>query len=722
MSTLLARYELGRLVARYLQAQNSRRCLLQLLPLSLEPQIVEPRLYLENRPEINHLPKQFIPAPADHPHSLVELKLREDPSSPGFGSGITMLDSSSTAGLAYEKQILQESPNSLCITTHLLDQKGRFRILHHLQHRKNEPGVTVWTEFVNHGQAPLTLEMLSSFCLNDITPFDSGNCTPHLHLHRFRSWWSLEGRPDSVSLENLHLERSWTTVGAYSERFGQLGSKPVSKWFPTAAVEDRTRGIVWAAQLAWAGSWQMELFRRGDRVSLTGGLADREFGHWSKKILPGEAFQTPPAYLTAVHGDREDACHALLAGQQTAMGQLPAAEEGLPVIFNEWCTTWGDPTHDKVLSIARRLQGLGVRYLVIDDGWAVRPPEATMQSNGDWIINTNRFPGGLRPTCSALRELGFIPGIWFEFEVVNPASRAWLEEAHLLQRDGITLQVGPRRFWNMNDPWVEDYLTQKVIHLLRDNDFGFLKIDYNDSIGLGCDHPDSLGEGLRLQVEGIYRFLGKLRQALPELVIENCSSGGHRLEPSMQALTSMGSFSDAHEAVIVPIIARNLQRLILPRQSLIWVVLHQADTAERIHYSLTAAFLGRVCLSGEIYDLSNAQLNLVREGLAFYQRAAQIIDLGRSHFYGSSEPSYVDPVGWQAVLRSHEKELLLVAHGFDLATPISPSIPLPSGQWEISQSFCTANNHLEFNNQSTEMKLHLAPGFQGAAWLLRRKD
>jgi alpha-galactosidase len=50
-------------------------------------------------------------------------------------------------------------------------------------------------------------------------------------------------------------------------------------------------------------------------------------------------------------------------------------------------------------------------------------------------------------------------------------------------------------------------------------------------------------------------------------VIENCASGGHRLEPSFMGLTSMASFSDAHETRDIPVIAANLHRLIQPRQS-----------------------------------------------------------------------------------------------------------------------------------------------------------
>ena len=169
----------------------------------------------------------------------------------------------------------------------------------------------------------------------------------------------------------------------------------------------------------------------------------------------------------------------------------------------------------------------------------------------------------------------------------------------------------------MHKPEVISYLNEKVINTLRDNGFGYLKVDYNDNIGIGCDGAESLGEGLRQNMEASQGFFKKLRQELPDLVIENCSSGGHRLEPSMQALTSMASFSDAHECQAIPVIAANVTRAILPAQSQIWAVLRKDDDDKRLHYSLANTFLGRMCLSGDIYDLSDAQWNIVDEAISF---------------------------------------------------------------------------------------------------------
>lgn len=88
-----------------------------------------------------------------------------------------------------------------------------------------------------------------------------------------------------------------------------------------------------------------------------------------------------------------------------------------------------------------------------------------------------------------------------------------------------------RRFWDMRQEEVISYLEDKVVGILKRYGFGYLKIDYNDNIGIGCEGAESLGEGLRQSVEVSRRFFERIRRKIPELVIENCSSGGHRLKP-----------------------------------------------------------------------------------------------------------------------------------------------------------------------------------------------
>jgi alpha-galactosidase len=257
---------------------------------------------------------------------------------------------------------------------------------------------------------------------------------------------------------------------------------------------------------------------------------------------------------------------------------------------------------------------------------------------------------------------------------------------HFLKRDGIPVSAGQRRFWDFRDPWVRDYLYKKVIRFLRETGFGYIKVDYNETIGIGVDGAESLGEGLRQHIVGVQEFFRTMRTELPDLVIEVCASGGHRLEPAMLALASMASFSDAHESQEIPIIAANLHRLILPRQSQIWAVLHASDSPQRLTYSLAAGFLGRLCLSGEIDELDEKQWALVQEAIRFYDQVAPIIKNGRSRLYQHIGSSWQHPQGAQAILRTStdNSQALLVIHTFAKPLPVKMTVDLPQGDWRIT--------------------------------------
>jgi alpha-galactosidase len=694
---------------------DSGRTELRLCPVALAQARVNRRAEILGLPESNGVFKPL----TELPDSMVQLKLVGDTSSHGFVEGLTMQDSESVENLkaCHDCSIADKS-----IVTGFEDARHQLSVEQHLEATAVEGTLRAWTTITNHGNRPVSLEFLTSFVLSGITPFAENDAPGRLKVHRFRSSWSHEGRLASDSIESLHLERSWIGYNLVSERFGQLGTMPVRKFFPFVAIEDTESGVLWGAQLAWAGSWQMEITRRGDSVSISGGLADYEFGHWEKALQPGETLTTPVAHLACVQGSLSDLTGKLVRLQESLLPEPPVVEKTLPVMFNDWCTHWGATSHDKIIKLAKRLLGTGIRYLVIDAGWCANPPENESLGICDWIVDTDKFPGGIVATSKELREMGFIPGIWFEFEVCTASSLAYQQEAHQLHRKGRPLQVGKRRFWNLNDPWVQEYLREKVIDFLNENELGYLKIDYNDTIGIGCDHPESLGEGLRQHVNGVYAAFKRIGESVTDLVIENCSSGGHRLEPSMMALTSMSSFSDAHESRNIPIIARQLHYLMPPRQSQVWAVLKPDDSVERTFYSLTATLLGRMCLSGPVDELSDAQMAAVKEAIDFYEQAAPIIKCGYSRFFGPGTESWNHPSGWQGLWRENDAgdQALLVIHTFDGLPDQDLTIELPeSGCRKITRMLVdgtTASPSVIGNS----LTLPTGASFRGYAFLMQR--
>ena len=608
---------------------------------------------------------------------LVQIRLRGDDFPFGFANGHTLRNSASMRRFRYEKQAFLRDEGSTSIVT-TLSAPGGLSVIHQLTHYAGEPGVQVKTTLVNGGDAPVTLEMLSSFSLSGITPYAGSDAPDSLVLHRLRSKWSNEGRLTSETIEDLQLEPSWTGHGAASEKYGQVGSLPVRRWFPFAAVEDRRNGVIWGVQLHAPASWQIEAYRRDDGLCLSGGLADYDFGHWAKAIEPGESFEAPAANLSVCAGGIDDVCARLTRMQKRPLSLLPRPER-LPVVFNEFCTTWGQPSRRRLEEMLPALRGRGIDYCVIDCGWYAQPGKSWELNMGDWQVNADQFPEGLGAAARAIREAGMRPGLWFEPEICGRESDAFTEqEAHLLKRFGVPVTSGIRRFWDMRDAWVRDYLAEKVIGLLAENGFEYVKIDCNETIGAGCDGAESLGEGLRQTIAASQDFFREIQSRVPGVVIENCASGGHRLEPSFLGLCQLASATDSHEEKELPIIAANLHRAMLPEQSLIWAVLRRGDSPRRLVWSIAATFLGAMCLSGDVELLSREQWDIVERGIAFYRMAEGVIRDGVSVRHGPEISSYRHPKGWQAVERTalDGGVKLIVGHVYEGA-PDRVSIPVP---------------------------------------------
>lgn len=685
----LTNYTLGDMTACYILDEEKDIVELMLLPVGKEPCEWEEK-------------QQNIDA-------LIQIKISGDVYTGSYAGGCTMHQSDSTYQLKYDSQNVEENAESITIKTICKDERG-YEGVHTLIWEKGEKTLRSFVTFTNHSEKTVTLEKLDSFSLGGITPFIEGDAHDRLILHRIRGVWSMEGRLESIPLEDLQLEQSWSIGHAVRcERFGGIGSLPVNRFFPYMVIEDKENYIFWGAQLAHNASWQMEVFRRDEAVSISGGLADRDFGHWKKDIAPGESFTTPEAILTVWAIDEEVLknkifeddfvgeyynpaldlmSQRLTSAQIKAADAAPSCEKELPVIFNEYCTTWGCPSHENICGILNEIKDKGFSYFVIDCGWYKEDGVPWDISMGDYVPSETLFPEGLEKTVEAIKKAGMKPGIWFEIDNVGSASHAYQETDRLLTRDGYVLTTQMRRFWDMRKPEVIKDLTEKVIGTLKKYGFEYMKMDYNDTIGIGCDGAESLGEGLRQNMDASYAFVEKIKEEVPGIILENCASGGHKLEPKMMGITAMASFSDAHECEEIPIVAAGLHRVILPRQSQIWAVIRENDSLKRIAYSVANTFLGRMCISGDVTHLNKEQWDVIDRGIAFYKQIAPIIKEGISYMGGCIGKSWRHPKGYQTLLREGKDAAFVVVHTFNGELPEKIEVPLyDSRGYEIVNSY-----------------------------------
>ena len=696
---VLQEYKLGDMVAKYLIDRDSMQVGFQLLPEKVSQEnIITDNCFME---------------------SLIQYKLTGDIYNEAYAGGCSMRNSESVRKLKFSEQTDESIGEQLQVNTIMMDEDGH-RLIHHLVWLKNMPYVRISCTFENQSKRDCCLEMFESFSLGGLSPYMQGDGNGTLWLHRVRSVWSQEGRHETIPVEDLQLEPAWDPHAVRCERFGQAGSMPVNRFFPFAAIEDRKNHVFWGAQIAHPASWQMEVYRKDNGLALSGGLADRELGHWMKNVEPGKNFTTPEAIVSTAHTDSFD----IFTGRLTTAGlvegflKAPESEQDLPIVFNEYCTTWGNPSHENICEIVDAIKGKGFKYFVIDCGWYKENGIPWDIGMGDYEVSKELFPGGMEKTVQVIKDAGMIPGIWFEIENVGSASRAYHLTEHLLHKDNVVLTTYFRRFWDMQDPWVDEYLTDKVIGTLKKYGFGYMKIDYNETIGIGCDGAESPGEALRKNMEATVLFIEKVKEEVPGIVLENCASGGHRLEPKMMSVMSMASFSDAHECEEIPIIAANLHRVIHPTQSQIWAVIRQDDSLKRIAYSISNTFLGRMCISGDVTQLAPEKWNLIKQGISFYGKIKDIIKEGQSYRYGPKIKSARHPEGWQALLRvGKNKQAYVVIHVFDGKLPEVIEIELPE---DVPDHIRQIYAHQEMEVSIKDRKIYYRPSENKSAvtlWL-----
>ena len=699
----LKEYVFGNSVVRYVIIDGTKKVFLQLFPKESVVNTDEALQIYENEGQFSYRYDWFCGA-------LCHIHLAHHSQSP-YANSCKMSDSYDD--LRFDEQEVIKGKGKTVIKTIMISDEG-YRVVHRLTHYINENGFEVECEFINNTGRVVMLEMISSAALDGLSPYCNDDSSNNIKVHLFKSGWAAEGKHFSYTLPELNLERAWSS-NFDSYKIGSIGSRPTEEYFPYAAVEDTEKNVMWGMQLYCNSTWQMEFSRMGMDLSFTGGLGDYKYGNWSKKIENGESFTAPKALIACVNGDISDISDVFLKMRNKDVDAY--GEEGMPIIYNEWCTTWGKPSHEGNLRIADKLKNTKIKYFVTDDGWFDG-------DIGDWSVKKEIFPKGMKAYTDDIRKMGFIPGIWMEFECTGENSEYFKPEydgMHLKHNGYIVVgQAGKGRkesFWDFRNPDVIKFLDEKVIGFLKDSGFGYLKVDYNANIGIGCDGAESMGEGLRQHLQSVKTFFKRIKKEIPDIIIENCASGGLRLEPSMMASAAMSSFSDAHECFEFPIIAANLQYLIPARQSQIWCVLKPEFDRNRFSYTISAGFLGRLCWSGDILGLSDEQMQEIYKAEAFYDEVSDIIKYGKSEVYRTEEKyNFRNPVGTQAVLRYADSgnRALLVYHTFK--NPEIITIPL-KGKWKTEKMLY--NTRIDVNDT-----IELAESCEvfGNVVLLKKRD
>ena len=295
---------------------------------------------------------------------------------------------------------------------------------------------------------------------------------------------------------------------------------------------DEEHGEVWFGALAWSGSWRITVeHSQLDAVRVTGGFNPFDFGY---ELKPGEHLETPVFY--GGYSDHGLGGASRLLHRFEIAHILPHAPDPKPrpVIYNSWEATEFNVSEAGQEAMAEKAASLGVDRFVMDDGWFGQRKD-DHAGLGDWYVNSEKFPRGLKPLIDKVRSLGMDFGLWVEPEMVNPDSDLYRKHPDWVlnfpgrprseQRNQLVL--------NLARSDVRQYIEGFLDKLLTDNDIAFLKWDYNRNWSEPGWDQVPVDQQRRVYVEfirNLYSILADLRQKHPKIEIESCSGGGGRVD------------------------------------------------------------------------------------------------------------------------------------------------------------------------------------------------
>jgi alpha-galactosidase len=299
---------------------------------------------------------------------------------------------------------------------------------------------------------------------------------------------------------------------------------------PFTAGEEH--GEVWFGALGWSGSWRITVEKTQlDAVRVTGGFNPFDFGY---KLKAGEKLETPIFYGGYSHHGLGGASR-LLHHYETAH-ILPQAPDPKPrpVIYNSWEATEFRVDEAGQMAIAEKAASIGVDRFVMDDGWFGQRKD-DHAGLGDWYVNKEKFPNGLKPLIDKVHSLGMDFGLWVEPEMINPNSDLYRKHPDwVLNFPGRPRSEARNQLvLNLARPDVRDYVAGFLDKLLTENDIAFLKWDYNRNWAEPGWDAVPLDEQKRVYVEfirNLYSILADLRKKHPKVEIESCSGGGGRVD------------------------------------------------------------------------------------------------------------------------------------------------------------------------------------------------
>lgn len=515
--------------------------------------------------------------------------------------------------------------NAEIVSFVMTDKRHKFRLTLFYKAFKNTDVIETWTEICNLEKKDIVLKRFDSGHLF----IDKGN---NIWLTHFHGDWAAEAIPVSERLTK-GVKTIRNTDGA---RNAHLDAPEVMLSLDGEPNEACGRTI--GAALCWNGNYEIRLnIDNHDNYHLYAGIDPQS----SEYVLSPKQTLTTPKLAFAYSVEGMGGVSRSLHRWARECGMMHNGKAVRDILLNSWEGIYFDITEERIIAMIDDIAKLGGELFVMDDGWFGGKYQRNNDSSslGDWVVDKKKLPNGLQTLTDAAKQRGVKFGIWIEPESTNTKSE--LYEQHpdwVLQAANKNLNLGrggTQVVLDLTNPKVQDFIVNTVDKLLSENpDIAYIKWDANASIqNYGSTYlPKHKQSNIYIDYHlGLISVLERIRKKYPDVVIQNCASGGGRANYGLMPYFDEFWVSDNNDALQRIFIQWGTSYFFpanLMAQHIGGSPYHMTGRIVPIKFRADVAMSGRLGLELQPKNMTEQELQQCRIAIKDYKQIRDIVQLG----------------------------------------------------------------------------------------------
>jgi len=293
-----------------------------------------------------------------------------------------------------------------------------------------------------------------------------------------------------------------------------------------------------------------------------------------------------------------------------------------PVHFNTWEAVYFDHQQDILFKLVDDAKDLGVERFILDDGWFVGR-DVEQAGLGDWFVDKDKYPQGLKPLIDRVKSQGMQFGLWFEPEMVNPDSDVFRNHPEwILKLDGYQQRLGRCQYViDLSNPQAFEYIYKCVDDILSEYYIDYMKWDLNRDFSQPANLQNK--PSAHNQVNAYYKLIEKLKTKYKNVEFESCASGGARADFKALEYTNRIWTSDCNDALERQKIQRGFSYFLPPEIMGSHFGPSPAHTTSRmasVDFRMLTHIFGHLGFEQNISTLVDNEREIVREYVDFYKQ------------------------------------------------------------------------------------------------------